>query len=60
MSGVQEVQPIRHQTALPGLFHHGVERGLKALGPEAGPEAAPDGTVERGLLGAQTQEPFVQ
>ena len=56
VSGIDDVQPVRHQALGPSLLHYLVEQALEALGSQALPEAAEHGVVGRQLLGAQTQE----
>ena len=56
VGGVDDVQPVRHQTLGSGLLHHLVEQALEALGSQALPEAAEHGVIGRQFLGAQAQE----
>jgi hypothetical protein len=56
VGGVDDVQPVRHQTLGSGLLHHLVEQALEALGSLSLPEAAKDGVTGWQFFRAQAQE----
>ena len=56
VGGVDDVQPVRHQTLASGLLYHLVEQALETLGSQALPETAEHGVIGRQFLSAQAQE----